>query len=185
MPAEDDLTTIVEEQLRHDWGNIQYNTIRNSTAVRIENYIQLHSEIKETAMTQEEAQLIAKLVAEQIKNDDVFSTNMMWELHARIDISQIADEVAGHFNTSDVVNKLLEEETYASKNFIARILQSDTLLQRIRGAIYPIVQEHIQGEDMKYLVEDSIERKSINMANETVSRVMRLISKRITEGSDV
>jgi hypothetical protein len=185
MPAEDDLTTIVEEQLRHDWGNIQYNTIRNSTAVRIENYIQLHSEIKETAMTQEEAQLIAKLVAEQIKNDDVFKTNMMWELHARIDISQIADEIASHFNTDDVVNKLLEENTYASKNFIDRILRNDTMLARIRNAVHPIVQEYIHGEEMKYMVEESIERKSINMANETVSRVLRIISKRITEGSDV
>ena len=185
MPAEDDLTTIVEEQLRHDWGNIQYNTIRNSTAVRIENYIQLHSEIKETAMTQEEAQLIANLVAHQIKNDDVFRTNMMWELHSRIDISQIADEIASHFNTDDVVNKLLEENTYASKNFIDRILRSDTMLARIRNAVHPIVQEYINGEEMRYSVEDSIERKSINMANETVSRVLRIISKRITEGSDV
>ena len=185
MPAEDDLTTIVEEQLRHDWLNQQYNAIRYSTAVRIENYIQLHSEIKETAMTQEEAQLIAKLVAEQLKNDDTFGNNMLWELHARIDISQIADEIASHFNTDDVVNKLLEENTYASKNFIDRILRNDTMLARIRNAVHPIVQEYIHGEEMKYMVEESIERKSINMANETVSRVLRIISKRITEGSDV
>lgn len=183
--SDNNLTEMVEEQLRHDWTNIQYNAIRNSTATRLETYIQLHSEIKETAMTQEEAQLIANLVSEQIKNDDVFRNNMLWELHARVDISLIADAIASHFNTDDVVDKLLEENTYASKNFIDRILRNDTMLARIRNAVHPIVQEYINGEEMKYLVEDSIERKSINMANETVSRAMRIISQRITEGSDV
>lgn len=136
-------------------------------------------------MTPEEAQVIAKLVAEQLRNDDVFSNNMLWELHARIDISQIADEIASHFNTDDVVNKLLEENTYASRNFIDRILRNDTMVARIRNAVHPIVQEYISGDETKYLVEDFIERKSINMANDTVSRALRMISQRITEGSDV
>jgi len=185
MPAEDDLTTIVEQQLRRDRSNAEYNAIGIGTAFRIENYIQLHSEIKETAMTQEEAQLIAKLVAEQIKNDNVFKTNMMWEIHSRIDTSQIADEVASHFNTNDVVDRLLEENTYESRNFIDRILRNDTMLARIRNAVHPVVQEYIHGEEMKYMVEESIERRSINMANETVSRALRIIGKRILEGSDV
>lgn len=136
-------------------------------------------------MTPEEAQVIAKLVAEQLRNDDVFSNNMLWELHARIDISQIADEIASHFNTDDVVNKLLEENTYASRNFIDRILRNDTMVARIRNAVHPIVQEYISGDETKYLVEDFIERKSINMANDTVNRALRMISQRITEGSDV
>lgn len=135
-------------------------------------------------MTPEEAQVIAKLVAEQIKNDDVFSNNMLWELHARIDISQIADEIACKFGTDDVIERLVDD-TYASKSLVEKILRSDTMIQRIRGAIHPIIQEYINGDDMRYLVEDSIERKSINMANDTVSRAMRIISQRITEGSDV
>ncbi|NBO55012.1 MAG: hypothetical protein EBU84_10580 [Actinobacteria bacterium] len=179
------LIEIAEQQLRRHGSNMEYNEIRNSTAVRIENYIQMHKEIKETAMTPEEAQLIAKLVAEQIKHDDVFSNNMMWELHSRIEYNRIADELAHRFNTSDIVEKLLEEETYASRNFVARILHSDTFGQRLRTSIHPIVSEWVNGEDVKQQIEEQVERKSTNMANEIVSRVMRLISRRITEASDV
>jgi len=185
MPAQDDIVGVVEQQLRHDWMNIQYNAIRNSTAVRIENYIQLHKEIQETAMTPEEAQLIAKLVAEQIKNDDVFSTNMMWEIHSRIEYSRIADEISHRFNSSDIVEKLMEENTFAGRNFFTRIMHSDTFNQRIRTAIHPIVSEWVSGQDVKEQIEEQIERRATNMANEIVGRVMKLISKRITEASDV
>jgi len=179
------LIEIAEQQLRRNRSNVEYNEIRNSTAVRIENYIQLHKEIQETAMTPEEAQLIAKLVAEQIKNDDVFSTNMMWEIHSRIEYSRIADELSHRFNSSDLVEKLMEENTFAGRNFFTRIMHSDTFNQRIRTAIHPIVSEWVSGDDVKWQIEEQVERRATNMANEIVSRVMKLISKRITEASDV
>lgn len=136
-------------------------------------------------MTEEEIKEVARLVTENIIQDPVFVGNLMFDLTSRIDYMHIIRELSDRFTTKDLAEQILDMDESGGRKFATRIVDSDKFRAVLNFMTVESVSNHIRGEDMRWQIEDVIERKSINMANETVDRTLRLISQRIKEASDV
>lgn len=183
--SDTDLTSIVEQQLRVDRSNIQYNGIAETTAFRMSQKTNFNPEIKETAMTEQEAQIIAKMVAEQIMNDNTFVSNMLYDLNSRINYQHLINEVSEKVTTSELAERIMDVDDMACRRFSNRLIDSDKFRQRMRIEMHTVIGEHMNGDSIRMDIENLVENKSTNMANEIVARTLKLISKRITEASDV
>jgi hypothetical protein len=160
-----------------------YKAISPLMATRIAN--KTETQTKETAMTEEEIKTVARLVTENIIQDPIFVGNLMFDLASRIDYMHITRELSDKITTKDLAEQLLDMDEFTGRKFANRILDSDRFRSILLTMSRDSVENQIQGTDMQNKIDDFIERKSINMANDTVDRVLKLISQRIKEASDV
>jgi hypothetical protein len=165
--------------------SIHYDSVSELTALRMARKINDNPETKETEMTEQEAQLIAKLVAEQIMNDNTFVSNMLYDLNSRINYQHLTNEVAERITTSELAERIMDVDDMACRRFSNRLMDTDKFRQRMRIEMHTVIGEHMNGDRIKNDIEYLVDTKSTNMANEIVARTLKLISKRITEASDV
>lgn len=136
-------------------------------------------------MTEEEIKTLARMVSDNIMKDSIFVSNLMYDLTSRIDYMHIIQELSDKVTTIDLAEQLLDLDELSGRKFATRIVDTDKFRAVLNFMTADSVSSHIRGEEMRYQIEDVIERKSINMANDTVDRTLRLISQRIKEASDV
>jgi hypothetical protein len=79
----------------------------------------------------------------------------------------------------------MDVDDMACRRFSNRLIDSDKFRQRMRIEMHTVIGEHMNGDSIRMDIEDLVNTKSTNMANEIVARTLKLISKRITEASDV
>ena len=158
----------------------EYTVITNSTIRDIGN-----KQTKETAMTEEEIKTLARMVSDNIMQDHIFVSNLLYDLTSRIDYAHITSELSHKFTTNEVAAQLLNMDEVSGRRFATRIVDADKFRSVLNFMTTECVSNHIRGREMQDQIEDVIERKSINMANDTVDRTLKLISQRIKEASDV
>ena len=158
----------------------EYTVINNSTIRDIRN-----KQTKETAMTEEEIKTLARMVSDNIMQDHIFVSNLLYDLTSRIDYAHITSELSHKFTTNEVAAQLLNMDEVSGRRFATRIVDADKFRSVLNFMTTECVSNHIRGREMQDQIEDVTERKSINMANDTVDRTLKLISQRIKEASDV
>jgi hypothetical protein len=152
-------------------------------ATRITNKI--NTQTKETTMTEEEIKEVARLVTENIIQDPIFVGNLMFDLTSRIDYMHIIRELSERLATKDLVEQLMDIEEVSGRKFANRIIDSDRFRSVLSFACAEQANNVIRGTEMQDKIDYTIDHRATNMSNEIVDRVLKLISKRIKEASDV